>query len=353
MKKNVALRIDTRFNESRILWHVVENPFSTLTEIARRKGYLTNTGQTKKCLEKLVKENIICRAHWWKTPVYFVPEFVEHSKRKSMNFLMIKENIFSKLNQIKYHPEIQELASFYGIDDFTAIPKKVFSMEPMGYQLGLKKGKDPAIQIILKYLKIIFRETHIRIIEHNNSKRNPKFHSSKKHLRETRLFNHYLKLKEFLNSYSCKDIHYDHNSLQNLADDLDLEYRVLKKFTSEITHNARHSSFNVRAMIEEKMGYKGDFSLKNKLKMDTATKIIKKFKNRGSTDLEFLSRYRMIEDAATYLNTNDTDISWLSYVDDARDELNRVRIPYDKESEIEKEKVQERIKRVFPEMQIY
>ena len=85
MKKNVTLRIEARLNETGILWHVVENPFSTLTEIARRKGYLTNTSQTKKYLEKLVKENIICRAHWWETPVYFVPEFVEHSKWKDMN----------------------------------------------------------------------------------------------------------------------------------------------------------------------------------------------------------------------------------------------------------------------------
>lgn len=354
MKKNVALCIGTRFNESSILWYIIENPFPTLTEIARRKGYLTNTSQTKKYLEKLVKENIICRAHWWETLVYFVPEFVDHSKWKIMNFLRIKENSFSKLNQIKYTPEIQELASYYGIDDFTAIPKKVFSMKPMGYRLGLKKGKDPAIQIILKYIKIIFLETHIRIIEHNNSKRNPsKFHSSKKHLRETRLFNHYLKLKEFLESYSCNDIHYDNNYLQNLANDLDLEYRVLKKFSSDITHNAKHSSFNVRAMIEEKMGRKGEFSLKHRLKMDTITKIIKKFKHRGSTDLEFLSRYRMIEDATTYLNTNDIDISWLSYVDDARDELNRTRIIHDKKSEIEKEKVQKRVTRVFPKMRIF
>jgi len=197
--------------------------------------------------------------------------------------------------------------------------------------------------------------THIRIIENNHSKKNyiKRFHPQRRQLRESRLFDLLVELKELLEN-SDKNTDYDYSTLMNKADEIDRKYRAIKKFYSNLTHNGRHSSYNVDAMIADKMGYKAEFASKYGLEIDTLTKIIKKFQDkRGKPDLDLLYRYRNAEDATNFLNATDVDISWLDYVDDARDDLTLFRYTDDEKSKTQKDKVQKRIKRVFPEMRNY
>jgi len=359
MKKNVSLRKDTRLNETKIIWHVIEHPFSTLTEIARRDGYLKNTAQTKNDLARLVKETIVCKAHWWEQTVYFVPGLIDCTIMVTASYLRLKEIVFSKLNQMDFEiPEIKEFMRYYGIKDFTAIPKKVFSKSPIGNEPGLQDYKEPIFQIVLKYLKKIFVETNIRIIENNRAEKNQINElrcSSKRQFRESRLFGLFVELNAFLEKYSFdKQTGFDHLVLIKKSYDLDLDYRAVKKFYSDLTHNAPHSSYFVRIMTIEKMGFKGEFASNNEITLDVVTKIIKKFQGRiGKPNWDLLYRYRMVEDATGPLNSYSGDISWLSHIVDARDDLSLSRFTDDEESIIKKAKVQKRIRRVFPEMQIY
>ena len=88
--------------------------------------------------------------------------------------------------------------------------------------------------------------------------------------------------------------------------------------------------------------------------MSAMTKTIKKFQDdKGKPNWDLLYRYRMVEDASGPLNDYTEDISWLLYVDDARDDLNLTRYADNIEATSKKEEVQKRIKRVFPEMQIF
>ena len=359
MKKNISSHTVARPKGTNIVWYLIEHPLSTLTEIAKRDGYLKNTNQTKNELARYVKENIICKVHWWEKTVYFVPETIDCTIMVTVNYLRIKEIVFSKLNQMDFEiPEIKEFMKYYGIKDFTAIPKMAFSKRPIGYEPDLENCREATYQIVLKCLKIIFLKTHLRIIENNHAEKNHINEircSSKRQFRESRLFDLFVDLKTFFEKYSFdQPTDFDHQVLIEKAHELDLDYQAAKKFYSDLTHNARHSSYFVSAMTADKMGNKGEFAANNGITMAAMTKTIKKFQNdKGKPDWDLLYRYRIVEDATDPLNTNCDDISWLSYVVEGRDDLNLTRLGDGRESKIKKENVQKRIKRVFPEMQIY
>jgi len=362
MPKNIAmqtLRIDTRLNETEILWYVIEHPLSTSTEIARRDGYLKNTNQTQNYLNRLVKENIVCKVHWWEKMVYFVPGLIDCTIMVTGNYLRIKEIVFSKLNQIDFEiPKIKEFMKYYGIKDFTAIPKNAFSKRSIGNEPGLQDCKEPIFQIVLKHLKKIFLETAIRIIENNRAEKNHINElrcSSKRQFRESHLFGLFVELNTFLEKYPFdKQTVFDHLVLMKKSHELDLDYQAAKKFYSDLTRNTPHSSYFVRIMTIEKMGFKGEFASNNGITLDAVTKKIKKFQDSiGKPNWDLLNRYRVVEDATDPLNSYSDDISWLSHVVDARDDLTLSRYTYDEKSKTKKDKVQKRIRCVFPEMQIY
>lgn len=358
MKKNISSHTVARPKGTDIVWYLIEHPLSTLTEIAKRDGYLKNTDQTKNKLVRYVKENIICKVHWWEKTVYFVPETTDCTIMVTVNYLRIKEIVFSKLNQMDFEiPEIKEFMKYYGIKDFTAISKKIFCKRPLVKNSGIVDYKVTIDQCIVKYLKIIFLQTHIRIIENNRAGQNHVNEircSSKKQFRESYLYRLFVELKTFLEKYFDKEADFDHQVLIEIARELDLDYQAARKFYSDLTHNALHSSFHTSAITADKMGCKKEFASNNDIKMSAMTKTIKKFQNnKGKPDWDLLYRYRRIEDASGPLNGYTEDISWLSYVDDARNDLNLTRFKNDEEFKIKKDKVHKRIKRVFPEMQIY
>ena len=328
------------------------NPFATVTEIAKRHGYLKNTRQTQNILDRLVDSNLVHRAHWWEKTVYFLDKSIPCELLNTSNYLRIKELVFSKLNQLESEiSQLEELKGYYKISDFTAIPKKKFCKLPLPYPLGLN-DKNKIGQITLKYIQRIFLETHIRILEDNFAEQNNINElrcGSKKQFREARLFYLFSSLKIFLDKNWNSTSRQTDQELTDIVYGLDLDYKAAQMFHSNLSKRTRHSGYNVKAMIADKMGYKWEFAENNQLKLSTLTKTTKKFNNKGWPDFGLMYRYRCVEDASDFLNSAADDISWYSFVAAARDEINSSRF-LDKSTQ--KQSIQ-RIKRVFPKMQIF
>lgn len=334
--------------------YLSNQPFSTLTEIARRNGYLTNTQQTQKFLDRLVDASKIHRVHWWEKTVYFPAKPLSPELLNTANYLRLKEYVFSKLNQTySKMPELKEFMAHYKIEDFTSIPKKTFCKKPLPYQMGLDHENKNLI--VLKYLQTIFLETHIRILENNYAEKNnidEVWCGSKRQFRESRLYGIFSNLKMFLDKNWQEKNQNTLEELKEIAQNLDSDYHATKLFLSSLSKQGRHSSFYVQAMIADKMGKKDEFAEEHGMKISTVTKMVKKFYNkRGGPDLGLMYRYRRVEDASDVLGSPTDDISWYSEVAEARDDLNSTRF-LDEKSDYTI-KVKKRITRVFPKMQIY
>jgi len=293
---------------------VRENPFPTITEIYRFLGAQMNFYTIKWLVEFMVQNKTINSVHDWHRQVFFIRENIDYKLLVTSTFLSTKETVFGYLNQMDFDKkEIKKFISYYMIKDFTSIPKKRIRKSPLANEDGLRDGEDPIYQIVLKYLKILFFEFNIGILEAQIAKQenlDEFFSESKRRGREGQTFEILVELQGFLQRYGLeKQLRFEQHVFLKKALDLDYNYQIYRNCYFNFVRRGISSSVYTKKMTTF---YMEENSEESPIKDKTIKRISKFVNSRGEPDIRALNETRRIENANDNLCSYD-DIGELAH----------------------------------------
>ena len=309
----------------------MEHPFSTITEIYRFLGAQMNFYTIKWLVESMVQNKAIISVHDWHRQVFFIREEIDYKLLVKATFLSTKETVFGYLNQMDFDKkEIKKFISYYRIKDFTSIPKKRIRKSPLANEDGLRDGEDPIYQIVLKYLKILFFEFNIGILEAQIAKKEnlDEFYSeSKRRGREGQTFEILVELQGFLQRYGLrKKLRVEKHEFLKKALELDYNYQIYRNCYFNLVRRGISSSAYVKKMTAF---YMEDNLEESSIQDNTFTRIFKFVKSSGEPDIRALNETRRIENANDNLSSYD-DIGDLAYSWNYRKLIDLARLKDDK-----------------------
>ncbi len=301
----------------KLLFFLMEYPFASITEISYYSGSQKNINTIRKMLNFLVKNNLVYSVHKWHKEVFVVAKNISPEYLVTVNMLRLQEHIFTSLNSLDFtRPEIREFASYYKIQNFRAIPKKTIRRRPLENMLGLKKSQDPICQMIVKFLKNLFLELNIMILENERAEKEDldKFYrKSQRQRREGQIYELLVDFKNFLDEYGIDNkTQVEHDVLLKKAQELDRKNSLLHYCYFNLAHEGPNSSVLVSSMIADKMqrpfdmkpfGIQSIVAKKNPLFAD----------KNGDPSIGALMEVRRIQNAGDSFSCSYNDISDLAW----------------------------------------
>jgi len=301
----------------KLLFFLMAHPFSSITIISYYSGSQKNINTIRKMMNFLVKNNLVYSVHKWHKQVFVVAKNIPPEYLVTVNMLRLLEHVFTSLNSLDFtRPEIREFVSYYKIQDFRAIPKKTIRRRPHENIPGLKKSQDPIYQMILKYLKNLFLELNIMILENERAEKEDldKFYrKSQRQRRERQIYELLADFKNFLDEYGIDNkTQVEHDVLLKKAQGLDEKNSLLRYCYFNLAHEGPHSSVVVSLMIADKMqrpfdmtpfGIQSIVAKKNPIFLD----------KNGDPNIGALMEVRQIQNADDSLSCNYYDIGDLAW----------------------------------------
>jgi len=292
-------------------------------------------------LNYLVENKIIYSIHKWHKQVFVVAKNIPFEYLVTVNMLRLQEHVYTSLNSIDFsRPEIREFTSYYKIKDFRTIPKKTIRKRPFENILGLRKSQDPIYQMIVKYLKNLFLELNIMILENERAEKenlDKFYHKSQRQGREGQIFELLVDFKNLLDEYEIDNkTPVKHDVLLKKAKELDRRNSLLRYCYFNLAHEGPHSSVVVSSMIADKM--QRPFDMKPFGIQSIAAKKNPLFADKnGDPNIGALMEVRRIQNADDSLSCDYDDIGDLSWATTFRKLSDRAKY-YEDESLLEKAK---------------
>jgi len=301
----------------KLLFFLLEHPFSSITEISYYPGFQKNINTVKKMLNFLVKNNLVYAVHKWHKLVFVVAKNIPPEYLVTVNMLGLQEHIFTSLNSLDFtRPEIRKFISYYNIKNFRTIPKNTIRRRPIENIPGLKKSQDPIYQMIVKCLKNLFLELNIMILENERAEKEDldKFYrKSQRQRREDQIYELLVDFKNFLDEYGIDNkTQVEHDVILKKAQGLDEKNSLLRYCYFNLAHEGPHSLIVVSSMIADKMqrpfdmtpfGIQSIVAKKNPIFVD----------KNGDPDIGSLIEVRRIQKADDNLSCGYDDIADLAW----------------------------------------
>jgi len=339
-------RKDSRENLIRIVLFLYDHQLSSIIEICRYNGN-KNYKITKRYVLYLLENKIIYKVPFWQGERFYVKVDGNQTLKARVNYHTTKHRISLRLNDMMdCYPQLKEIFSKNGIDDFTKITKSSIPKKPFDVT-----GLDAGCMTVVKYLHLIILATRILILEEKRLKET-KSNNLQLVKRQTRIWEMWLDLELFLDKYFEKTSDEAEFMTINILTKLENELKLYKNYFAHFSHSNATFSEYVKALRQIKLGYKKEYAQSKGLSMSSASKILGKFTDKsGRIILRHLIDMRRIENSSLP-RFHDKDIEELWYFEFFSDELNLTRFAYDEKSQMEKEKTRKMIKLICPDMEI-
>ncbi|GEM_PF-3458472 len=350
MTKNITLKVierkDSRKNLIIIILFLYGSQFSSIWRICRYMGN-KNYDTIKHYIQYLLENKIIYKVKDGKVDLYYINVRDDPLLKTRVNYRLTKHKVSLKLNKImQNNPQLKEIFSMNGVENFTNITKSNIPKHPF----KIFELEDLKIQIIVKYLNLIFLATKVLIAEEKIVNYEKSMLQIVK--REARICEMWIELKSFLDKELGRTDPGDFVVCMAKINEINQEYKFYHDY---FDHQARFkTSFSeyIKAIYQILLGRKKEFSDDSGLSMYSLSKIKKRFTdNYGRIDFSYLSNMRRIE-CANIPKFIENDIIDLCNLDWFSEELNQMRWEFDEKSRIEQEKNQKIIKQIYPQMQI-